>query len=117
MAPDRTQDLAAFLPLSAVSFEILIALADQERHGYAILRSVEERTGTGLHAGTLYRTLARLESAGLVEALDERPDPGDDERRRYYRLTSLGRRVAGAEARRLEGQVGAARALGLLVGG
>ena len=82
------------------------------------MRSAERRTGgaTTLHAGTLYRALARLAETGLIEELGERPDPGTDERRRYYALTGLGRRVAAAEARRLESQVGAARAFGLLEG-
>ena len=104
------------LPLSPIAFEILMSLAEGDRHGYAILRSVEERTGTGLHAGTLYRALARLVDAALLEELEEAPDPETDERRRYYRLTRLGRRVAAAEARRLEEQVGTARAIGLLRG-
>jgi DNA-binding PadR family transcriptional regulator len=104
------------LPLTPVAFEILLALAKGERHGYAILRAVEERSNAGptLHAGTLYRALARLMESGLIEALDERPDPDTDERRRYYCLTALGRRVAAAEARRLEDLVVTARAHGLL---
>ncbi len=106
------------LPLTPVAFEVLLSLVGEERHGYAIMRCVEERTGgsTSLHAGTLYRALARLVDAGLLEELDDRPDPESDERRRYYRLSGLGRKVAAAEARRLEGQVGAARAFGLLGG-
>jgi DNA-binding PadR family transcriptional regulator len=113
-----TDDPHSHLPLTAVAFEILLSLSEGEQHGYAILRSVEGRTdgGTTLHAGTLYRALARLVDTGLIEELEERPDPGTDERRRYYALTGLGRRVAAAEARRLESQVGAARAFGLLEG-
>jgi DNA-binding PadR family transcriptional regulator len=109
----------SFLPLTAVVFEILLALAGGELHGYDIMREVESRSGGGvvLHAGTLYRALARLLRARLVEELDERPDPAmDDERRRYYRLTKLGREVAIAEARRLASQVDAARSRRLLKG-
>jgi DNA-binding PadR family transcriptional regulator len=102
----------SFLPLSEVAFEILLALADRDCHGYHLIRGIEERTKgrLALHAGTLYRALSRLRREGLIEELDERPDPElDDERRRYYRLTKLGRDVARAEARRLASQVGAAR--------
>jgi len=111
-------DPAGLLPLTPVAFEILLSLSGGERHGYAIMRAVEQRTGgrTSLHAGTLYRALARLVETGLLEELDERPQPGSDERRRYYALTALGRAVAAAEARRLESQVGAARDQGLLGG-
>jgi DNA-binding PadR family transcriptional regulator len=102
-----------FLPLTAVVFEILLSLADGERHGYDVMQDVERRTGGQivLHAGTLYRALSRLLDQGLIEELDERPDPGGDERRRYYRLTPLGRAVARAEAARLASQVVAARRL------
>lgn len=106
-----------FLPLTPVAFEILLALADEEHHGYAIMRDIEERSGgrLSLHAGTLYRAIARLVDEGLISELEERPDPEvDDGRRRYYRLTGLGRRVAAAEAARLESQVGQARARKLL---
>jgi DNA-binding PadR family transcriptional regulator len=101
----------AFLPLTPVAFEILLALADEERHGYSIMQEVEQRSGGAvtLHAGTLYRALARLLESALIEELDERPARGD-ERRRYYRLTPRGRAVAAAEAARLAGQVDAARA-------
>ena len=107
----------SFLPLTAVVFEILLALAGGELHGYEIMREVENRTGGSvvLHAGTLYRALHRLLRAELVEELEERPAE-DDERRRYYALTRLGREVAVAEARRLASQVNAARARRLLKG-
>ena len=91
----------AFLPLTAVAFEILLALADGEQHGYSIMREVERRSGgtVTLHPGTLYRALARLLESGLIAELDERPDPRhDDERRRYYQLTERGVAVASAEA-------------------
>jgi DNA-binding PadR family transcriptional regulator len=106
-----------FLPLTPVAFEILLALADGERHGYSILQEVEGRSGgaVSLHAGTLYRALARLLESDLIEELNESPDPSSaDERRRYYRLTARGIAVARAEAGRLEGQVSAARARRLL---
>ena len=107
-----------FLPLTPVAFEILLALADGERHGYSILQEVESRSGgTGsLHAGTLYRALARLLESALIEELDS-PDPKhDDERRRYYRLTPRGIAVARGEVGRLEGQLAAARTRRLLKG-
>jgi DNA-binding PadR family transcriptional regulator len=113
-------NLAAFLPLTPVAFEILLTLAGGDQHGYAILLDVERRTGgaLSLHAGSLYRALNRLLETGLIEELDERPDPGhDDERRRYYRLTAKGLAVARGEARRLEQQVEAARHRRLLPGG
>src|SRR5262245_781496 len=105
------------LPLTPAVFHILLALADGERHGYAIMREVAESTGQQIQMGpgTLYGTLKRLLAAGLVEESDERPDPAlDDERRRYYRLTTAGRRVAAAEAERLAGLVRLARAKRLM---
>jgi DNA-binding PadR family transcriptional regulator len=96
-------------------FEILVTLASGDHHGYSILTEVRERTGESLRAGSLYRAIGRLLEDRLIEELDERPDPRvDDERRRYYRLTELGRRVAAAEAARLETQVRHARAAKLL---
>src|SRR5277367_5493928 len=96
---------ASFLPLPRDTFQILVSLADRERHGYSILLDIADRTA-GLHrlsASTLYSSIKRLLESGLIEELDERPDPeSDDERRRYYRLTNLGRSVASLEARRLE---------------
>ncbi len=117
MAPSRSP--RDFLPVTPVSFEILLSLTGGERHGYAIMQDIAERTegATNLHAGTLYRALARLVENGLLEELDEDALEDDgDERRRYYALTPLGREVAVAEARRLESQVGAARLQGLLGG-
>ena len=108
-----------FLPLTPVAFEILLALADGERHGYGILQEVEHRSGGGvsLHAGTLYRALARLLESELIQELTEAPDPrAGDERRRYYRLTARGIAVAKAEVARLEGQLAAARTRRLLKG-
>ena len=98
-------------------FHILLALADKERHGYDIMREVDERSegNVRLGPGTLYGSIKRMLSDGLIEELDERPDPElDDERRRYYRLSDLGRRVAVAEAQRLERLVRSARSKKLL---
>jgi len=102
----------AYLPLPPATFHILLALADGELHGYAIMKGVAARSeGTvRLGPGTLYGSLKRLLEAGLVEEGRERADPErGDERRRYYRLTPLGLSVVRAEARRLEGMVRAAR--------
>lgn len=112
MKPPRPESL---LPLTSVVFEILVSLASEDRHGYSILSDVRQRTGEPLLPGSLYRAMARLLDAGLVEELDERPDPDlDDERRRYYRLTPIGRDVARAEAARLERQLKDARSAQLL---
>jgi DNA-binding PadR family transcriptional regulator len=116
----RIEDTRApedFLPLHRDTFQILVSLADCDRHGYSILLDITERAGDArsISPSTLYSSIRRLLEAGLIEELDERPDPGqDDERRRYYRLTSLGRRVAGLEARRLERLLRDARTSGLL---
>jgi DNA-binding PadR family transcriptional regulator len=91
------------LPLTPAVFHILLALADGERHGYAIMREVAESTNrqVKMGPGTLYGTIKRLLEAGLIEESDQRPDAkADDERRRYYRLTGVGQRVAEAEAQR-----------------
>ena len=108
--PQSPQDL---LPLTPPVFHILLALADDERHGYGIMQDVARQTGDALQLGpgTLYGCLKRMLAAGLVEESDERPDPAlDDERRRYYRMTALGKRVVRAEAQRLAGAVMAAKA-------
>jgi DNA-binding PadR family transcriptional regulator len=108
-----------FLPLTPVAFEILLALADGERHGYSILQEVDARSGgtVSLHAGTLYRALARLLEQDLIEELEAPAgQPSEDERRRYYGLTSRGIAVARAEVGRLESQLAAARARRLLKG-
>ena len=107
------------LPLTPAVFNILLAVADEERHGYAIMGEVEERTGgkTRLGPGTLYGSIKRMLADGLIEESEERPDPAlDDQRRRYYRITDFGRRVAGAEAERLFSLVETARARKLLPG-
>jgi DNA-binding PadR family transcriptional regulator len=108
-------DIAELLPLPPVTFHILLALSDQDRHGYAIIQEVEERTGGELRlsAGTLYRSIHRMLEQGLVVETRERPAPeDDDERRRYYRITKLGIETAKAEARRLEQLVKLARRSG-----
>jgi DNA-binding PadR family transcriptional regulator len=104
------------LPLTPAVFHILLALADQERHGYAIMTQVAATTNgqTQLGPGTLYGTIKRLLAAKLIEESGERPDPAmDDERRRYYRLTDFGRQVLQAEVHRYAGLVKAARASGV----
>ena len=109
----KPQSPHELLPLTPPVFHILLALADEERHGYGIMRDVAWQTGDALQLGpgTLYGCLKRMLAAGLVEESDERPDPAlDDERRRYYRMTALGKRVVRAEAQRIAGAVVAARA-------
>jgi DNA-binding PadR family transcriptional regulator len=106
-----------FLPLPGDTFDVLVSLADGDRHGYAILQEIAERTNGRIRPSpsTLYAVIKRLLESGLIEELRERPDPAhDDERRRYYRLTTLGRRVAQAEAARLTRLLADARATGLL---
>src|SRR3974390_2068055 len=96
------------LPLTQPVFHILLALADEERHGYGIMQDVARQTGGTLQLGpgTLYGCLKRMLAAGLVEEAEERADPSlDDERRRYYRMTALGKRAVRAEAQRLAGAV------------
>lgn len=109
---EAAQTAAAHLPLTPATFQILLALVDGERHGYAIMREVAEDSGGAvrLGPGTLYGSLKRLLEAGLVAEGGERADPElGDERRRYYRITKLGLSVARAEARRLHAMVRAAR--------
>ena len=92
------------LPLTPAVFHILLALADEERHGYGIMKEVERRTDGRvlLKPGTLYQAIKRLLEGGLIREVSEEVDPASsDERRRYYRLTDLGRRVMTAEAQRL----------------
>jgi DNA-binding PadR family transcriptional regulator len=108
--------IVAMLPLLPATFHILVALADEDRHGYAIIQDVAARTGGSirLSPGTLYRSIQRMLEDGLIVETDERPSPeDDDERRRYYRLTTLGTAVAQAEAARLMDLVRMARARGL----
>src|SRR3569623_1346030 len=107
----------SFLPLHRDTFHILVSLADSDRHGYAILQDIAERTGDarGITPSTLYSSIRRLLESGLIKELHERPPrEQDDQRRRYYRLTQLGRRVAELEARRLDRLLDDARHGGLL---
>ena len=112
----KAKEAEPFLPLTPAMFHILLALADGEKHGYAILKEVARRTSdkVRLSAGTLYGNLARLEAAGMIAESASRPAASlDDERRRYYRLTELGRTVTIAEAERMEEAVSQARAKNL----
>ena len=105
-----------FLPLTPQQFHILLALTTSHRHGYGIIRDIEERTEGALRlgTGTLYTALARLEALALVGESDRRaPAHEDDERRRYYRLTPLGRAVLKAETARLEALLRHARDRGI----
>jgi DNA-binding PadR family transcriptional regulator len=109
----------SLLPLPTAVFHILIALADRDRHGYSIMQDVAARTGgkVQLSAGTLYSSIRRMLEQGLIKELTESPDPSStDERRRYYRLTRFGKRVAGAEVERLNAMLQQARATGLAPG-
>jgi DNA-binding PadR family transcriptional regulator len=111
------EDVDALLPLPPVTFHILMALADGDRHGYAIIQDVEARTDGDLRlgAGTLYRSIHRMLEQGVIVESGRRPARAlDDERRRYYRLTPFGTAVARAETRRLIQLVRLARARGLI---
>lgn len=97
--------------LTPLTFHVLLALADQDRHGYGVIKDIEARIGEDAapSTGALYLALQRLEHDGWIEESDSRPEPEeDDRRRRYYRLTSAGRRAAEAETRRLSALVGVA---------
>lgn len=107
--PAHPDDL---LPLTPAVLHILLALADSEKHGYAIMQEVLDITGgrQKMGPGTLYGTIKRMLKSGLITETDERPDPRlDDERRRYYALTGLGRATAAAEITRLSRLVDVAR--------
>jgi len=111
------RDPEELLPLSLSVFHILLSLADEERHGYGIMKETAARTDgkVRLGPGILYGNIKRLIEDGLIEASQERPDPElDDERRRYYRLTQFGQRVVTAETRRLASLLGMARSRRLL---
>ncbi len=99
-----------------MALEILLALADEDRHGYGVMLEVERRTqgAVKLRPGTLYRAIGRLVASGLIEEVSDGGAGHRDPRRRYYHLTDLGRRVTAAEARRLTNIVEAARAKKLL---
>ena len=117
MTVRKTPPAEVVLPLSPAVFHILVAVADRERHGYAIMQDVDARTDGRLRLspGTLYGSIKRMLHDGLIDELEERPDPEhDDVRRRYYRITALGRRVAAAEAARMTKLLQQARASGLV---
>ena len=111
---DEARGPEDYLPLTPAVLDIVLALGDDELHGYAIMREVRWLTDgrRRLAPGTLYRSLRQMQEGGLITESEERPDL-DDELRRYYRLTDLGRRVAVAEVERLEGVLRAARSKGL----
>jgi DNA-binding PadR family transcriptional regulator len=107
-------DIKALLPLQPTTFHILLSLTDEDRHGYAIILEVSRRTQgeLKLSAGTLYRSIQRMVESGLITETRTRPE-FDDERRRYYRITPLGRTVAEAEAGRLRDLLKMARICGV----
>ena len=118
MTPTRRPDPASFLPLTPVAFEILLALAEGDRHGYDIMLEIERRTGgrVSLNPGTLYRALDRLVEQGLLASsfqAIEASRAGASDRRRLFALSPLGQAVAAAEAARLDDQVRAARSVKL----
>ena len=113
-------DIDSYLPLPASAMHIVVALAGGDKHGYAIMRDIEELSGGSvtMGPGTLYGSIKRMVDQGIVEETDERPDPAlDDERRRYYRLTKLGERVGAAELARLRALLEAAQLRQLGLGG
>jgi DNA-binding PadR family transcriptional regulator len=112
MSPVRPRDVDRHLPLKPVAFQILLSLAEGERHGYGITQDIASRTAARMRIepGNLYRSLRAMLDAGLIGESERRPAPDlDDERRRYYRITTLGRKVALAETARLEALVAEAR--------
>ena len=118
MTTTRRPDAASFLPLTPVAFEILLALAEEDRHGYDIMLEIERRTAgrVSLNPGTLYRALDRLVEQGLLASSFQAVEParaGGGERRRLFALSPLGQAVAAAEAARLDDQVRAARSVKL----
>jgi DNA-binding PadR family transcriptional regulator len=123
MTREADPDVEVLLPLAPAFLHILIALGDGERHGYSIMQEVAERTGgrVRMSPGTLYGSIKRMVADGLIEELTHlraarsSPRPGSaDERRRYYRITKFGRRVAAAEADRLASLLSQARSSGLV---
>jgi DNA-binding PadR family transcriptional regulator len=115
MSPDPKPE--SLLPLPPAVFHILMALADEDRHGYAIIQEILARTSgeVRLGPGTLYRSIQRMLDDDLIVEIHDRPAPElDDERRRYYRITKFGKAVAREEANRLSGLVRLARASGFM---
>lgn len=117
MSPKADRNPELYGPLTPAMFHVLLALAGEDMHGYAILKEVELRTGgkVRLSTGTLYGIIKRLLADGLIAELRARPaEREDDERRKYYRLTPLGRQLAAAEAERMDEVLAVARARHLL---
>lgn len=115
--PKTRQDPEDLIPLTPRVFHILLALVDEEQHGYRIMKEVEARSEgkVKIGPGTLYEAIQRLAKTGLIEESSERPDAAlDDQRRRYYRLTRLGRGVLSAESERLAALVGFVRSKNLV---
>jgi DNA-binding PadR family transcriptional regulator len=113
-APD-TESLASQIPLSPQDFHVLFALAEGDRHGYRLVKEIEQQTGglIRIEAGNLYRCIRRLIKRGLICESDVRPGPeSDDERRRYYRITDLGEQVLAADIARMRAVIQAADARG-----
>ena len=104
-------DLSPFLPLAPAALHILLAVSGEDRHGYGIMKEIAQQTGGKykLGPGTLYENLQKLLNLGMLDQLQRR-SPAEDERRRYYRLTRLGKRVLAEEVRRLDAAVRTARA-------
>ena len=115
MTAPASKSADLFLPLKPVVFHILLALAEQESHGYGVIQTVRDRSGgrVKLETGPFYRHLKKLMNGRLVEESDRRPENDDSRRGAYYRLTSLGREVVTAETRRMAGLVSLTEELGL----
>lgn len=113
--PDIPEELVEELPLTPAVFQILLSLTEEERHGYSIMKEIEERTDGQLRLGPgkLYYSIQRMVERGFIEEAPEAGGAEDDDRRRYYRITPLGRRAAEAETARLETLVSLARSRGL----
>ena len=114
MAPRESPDIDRYLPLKPVAFQVLLSLSESERHGYGITQDIAARTSAKmrLEPGNLYRSLKTMLDDRLIEESERRPAPDlDDERRRYYRITPLGRKVALAEMARLEAMVAEAKTM------
>ena len=114
--PDFPSSPEELTPLSPQVFHILVSLADRDQHGYAVMMDVAARTNGSIRmsAGTLYGSIQRILEQGLIEEVRNRRALGEDERRRYYRITEFGRRVVAAEASRLDEALQLARAIGIL---
>lgn len=111
----KGSEVDGFLPLKPAHYLILLSLVESELHGYGLKKAIVARTGgqVRLGAGSLYRSLAQLTDAELIEPVDRDPDPLEDERRSYFRITRKGREVAAAETNRLAALVAGARAAGV----